>query len=315
MRTILRNEIYTGTFIGQATRRIIPGQKKVKYVDGREQAYIKNHHEAIVTYEEWKKAQEVIVKITPNYHAPYKRHALKGKVICGNCGHTMLYCENKLDPSYYQCGYQMKAGKNIGHDLGCVSEVFDEGILNRLVFDGLKKWFDTVKGTDTKVKEFNQRKWEKLKELSRQEEKIQSELYALQEKKVKLYEDYTDGRISREDFAEQKEKLSAEIDVLRKKLDGLHRQESMLKKSGGSGSSGGAGRAEFEQLVEQVDIFKDEIILTKTMADVFVQKVVIRGKFEIEVIWKWADAVESVLSRIEKEECELDILNELDEAV
>lgn len=313
MRTILRNEIYTGTFIGQTTRRIIPGQKKVVYVDGREQAYIKNHHEAIVTYDEWEKAQEVIIKINPNYRAPYKRHALKGKVICGNCGHVMLYTENMVEPSHYQCSYQQMAGWHAGQDIGCTKEVFDEGILNRLVFDGLKKWFETVKGADVKVKEFNQRKWEKLKELGREAEKIQSELFEQQNRKVRLYEDYTDGKVSREDFVKQKEQLSAEIDALRGKLDGLHRQETVIKKNSGTKS------AEFEQLVEQVDIFKDEIILTKTMADVFVEKVVIKGKFEIEVVWEWADAVESVLRGLE-DEAELDNLGgpteaEMDEAV
>lgn len=59
-----------------------------------------------MTEQEFAKAQEIFQIKRTNYMAPYKRNPLGGKIICGNCGHVMLYNERKVIDCFYVCPLQ-----------------------------------------------------------------------------------------------------------------------------------------------------------------------------------------------------------------
>lgn len=47
-------------------------------------------------------------------------------------------------------------------------------------------------------------------------------------------------------------------------------------------------------MIRKVDLFENEIILTRTMADVFLERVVVHDQYHIEIRWKWNDQIEEL---------------------
>lgn len=121
IKRILKDEIYIGTVITHKTERkdIHKHGKKVK----RENQYIfENHHEAIITKEQFKRVQEIMrkrVKSSSMYTKKKRSYIFGGFLRCGECGGSVtgvtrvssnreVYVPKKL----YECVSYRKYGKS-----------------------------------------------------------------------------------------------------------------------------------------------------------------------------------------------------------
>lgn len=121
IKRILKDEIYRGTVITHKTERkdIHKQGKKVK----RENQYIfENHHEAIITKEQFKRVQEIMrkrVKSSSMYTKKKRSYIFGGFLRCGECGGSVtgvtrvssnreVYVPKKL----YECVSYRKYGKS-----------------------------------------------------------------------------------------------------------------------------------------------------------------------------------------------------------
>lgn len=121
IKRILKDEIYIGTVITHKTERkdIHKQGKKVK----RENQYIfENHHEAIITKEQFKRVQEIMrkrVKSSSMYTKKKRSYIFGGFLRCGECGGSVtgvtrvssnreVYVPKKL----YECVSYRKYGKS-----------------------------------------------------------------------------------------------------------------------------------------------------------------------------------------------------------
>ncbi|MCD8107320.1 MAG: recombinase family protein [Oscillospiraceae bacterium] len=283
VRNVLKNEFYAGTYISQRRKQVIAGMKKT--VEVRDPMKIPNNHPAIVDTETFWKAQEIFrtKKVNPNSS---RRYPLKSKVFCGNCGYAMAYHDNVHDDCLFYCNQVLQTGNNVG----CSEDRLPEELLNARVFTQLKSWMMLLETACGNVDEAEQKRWQGLRFLNDEAEKLQTEFKALQSKKLEFYESYSDGQIDKETFADQKEKLSAEIDSIRDELNKLHEKESKLRKTRNQ------RKPELDALMENVRLFENETHLTCTMADVFVEKVIVYDKWCIEITWKCEDLVEKALN-------------------
>lgn len=283
VRNVLQNEFYTGMYIGQRSKVAVVGMKK--YVKVEDSKRIPNNHPAIVDRETFEKAQKILRGKKTNPHSN-RRYPLKSKVFCGNCGYAMAYQDNVYDECYFYCKHKIETGKNAG----CCDDHLPEEFLNARVFTQLKSWMMLLETACGNVDEAEQKRWHGLRLLNDEAEKLEAEFKALQSKKLELYESYSDGQISKEDFATEKEKLSSEIDSIRTGLNKLHEKESKLRKTRNQ------RKPELDSLMENVRLFENETHLTCTMVDVFVEKVIVYDKWCMEITWKCEDLVEKALS-------------------
>ncbi|MCD7824036.1 MAG: recombinase zinc beta ribbon domain-containing protein [Oscillospiraceae bacterium] len=266
-----------------------------KYVKVEDSKRIPNNHPAIVDRETFEKAQKILRGKKINAHTN-RRYPLKSKVFCGNCGYAMAYQENVYDECYFYCKHKIETGKNAG----CFDDRLPEEFLNARVFTQLKSWMMLLETACGNIDEAEQKRWHGLRILNDEAEKLQAEFKALQSKKLELYENYSDGKIDKEDFATEKEKLSSEIDSIRAELNKLHEKESKLRKTRNQ------RKPELDSLMENVRLFENETRLTCTMADVFVEKVIVYDKWCMEINWKCEDLVEKALSEMMEVEEVLD---------
>lgn len=281
---ILSDQVYAGIYVSAKSRVIVPGFKKRRKTTPDEIVTIHNHHEGIVTEQEFAKAQEIFQIKRSNYMAPYKRNPLGGKIICGNCGHVMMHNERKVIDCFYVCPLQKKSKE----DLGCYKDRINETPIDNLVFRELKKWFQILHSIDTQLKEQEQRTWAEIQTIGKEISSAQSKVKGLQSKKVSLYEDYSDGKISKDDFLSAKGQLTDQINLCRSALNELHKKDADLRKNRKK------CLPEFQELIQKVDLFENEIILTRTMADAFLERVVVHDQYHIEIQWKWNDLIEEL---------------------
>src|SRR5690606_19588537 len=144
VQTIIRNPAYAGIFIyNRYTKTKIGGRKKKIQNPPEKWVIFENHHPAIISREEWMKAnnKEVInkkTKITP-------WNEFRGLVKCSECGSNMVILQSwklKKDGTkskwrYLKCSAYRRAGYH-----GCINhdpikyEDFREFILNQLIKKG-----------------------------------------------------------------------------------------------------------------------------------------------------------------------------------
>lgn len=91
VHAIVRNEKYTGDVIFQKTYTDDRFHRHINRGE-RNQYYVKDHHEAIISHEVFEKANNVIKLngkekgIEKNLGRYQNRYALSGKIVCGECG-------------------------------------------------------------------------------------------------------------------------------------------------------------------------------------------------------------------------------------
>lgn len=95
----------------------------------------------------------------------------------------------------------------------------------------MKKWFQILHSIDTQLKEQEQRTWAEIQTIGKEIGSAQSKVKGLQSKKVSLYEDYSDGKISKEDFLSAKGQLTDQINLCRSALNELHKKDADLRKN------------------------------------------------------------------------------------
>lgn len=284
VRSILVNEEYAGFFTGRKRKRVAVGVKRYQDVPQGERIRIPNHHPAIVTPEEFERAQEVIRNRSKRGEAG-RRYPLKGKVVCGNCGYEMSYSERSMLDCFFQCSYRDITQRHIG----CCTERHEEGMLNDLVFRELKRWFMVIKAAGVQVTEREKRRVAEIKDKNRLIQELQRKMLDCQDEKVRLYESYSDGKLERDSFITQRDELAEEQEAARAQLNRERQEEARLRKDSIQRIP------EFEELLRQVALFEDEIILTRTMTETFLEQLTIYDRFHYEIEWKWYDVVERVM--------------------
>ena len=189
--------------------------------------------------------------------------------------HNPVYMGDTIYNRSYQCVRDGTA------HVGCFKDRVNETPINNLVFRELKKWFQILHSMDTQLKEREQKTWEEIQIIGKKIGSAQAKVKSLQSKKVSLYEEYSDGKITREYFLSAKAELTDQINVWRNTLNELHGKDAALRKSRSK------HQPEFQELIQKVNLFENEIILTRTMTDTFLERVVVYDQYHIEIQWKW----------------------------
>ena len=114
--SILNNEMYTGTFVYGKYRVKVVGAKQKRLLPSNEWKRIPNHHEAIVTIEEYEQVQSMKGTV-PALFTPAGRRAsvYTGRVVCDCCGRNMVYKKDRVGKMLFQCNVNYRKKNNCAH--------------------------------------------------------------------------------------------------------------------------------------------------------------------------------------------------------
>ncbi|MBO5060980.1 MAG: recombinase family protein [Clostridia bacterium] len=121
---ILRNEKYCGDLVqGKTiTPNYLERRKKIKNRP-ENLTVIKNHHEAIICRKAWELVQKKLESKRNSSGENAGRHALSGKIVCGECGKSFYArCRKNRDGTkmlVWRCGRAVSEGKKQSSSFGC----------------------------------------------------------------------------------------------------------------------------------------------------------------------------------------------------
>ncbi len=136
---ILENDFYIGTLRqSKYTRQKING-KDVKKDEG-EQIVIENHHQAIISYRDFRIVQELRKSRSKSDYRGVKKYenTYTGFLVCGDCGSPMFSMSRADLRDAYRCGTYHRRGLK-----GCTSHYIRVDTLDELVKDYLRKVRET----------------------------------------------------------------------------------------------------------------------------------------------------------------------------
>ncbi len=235
---ILKNEKYIGTLKQKKEITLdFLTHKKVINNGVEDFVIIENHHEPIITREMFEAVQREITRrrttaLDKSKHS--NRYIWSGKIECAYC-HAKFkrkIWNGKSDhPSVvWQCGENIRNGaeklNGQGVQIGCSSKAIHEEILRQGVQIALH---EVTKHKDKIIREIKQDvKAVLLGKQSNQPsiEALCKKIEALEQKKTRLIELYTDGTLTRAEFDKSNEQYSLQAEAYRKELNMLTQEEN-----------------------------------------------------------------------------------------
>jgi hypothetical protein len=238
---------------------------------------IKNDHQPIVSEEIFIKAQEIISEIKSCVRVARNR-PLTGKIFCPNCGLRMFYTDHPFPKIY--CSHGLRVGKYSK----CKREYYDARVIEAYVLYCLKQQIQLVLNLSKEIRE-KQGKGRFLSETT--VDKIRQKIKSLDIERIRLYEQYANGHVSKQQYISEKEKLNAEKSEQQEKLDGFEKEkadeDSFLFES--------------ERIENRVKLVRSDHRITKELADAYIESVVIHDQYNIEIEFKFEDIVSEMLAK------------------
>jgi hypothetical protein len=142
VRGIVKNEKYKGDLLQGKTFTVDPiTHRRLDNMGEKEQFYVENNHDAIVSDEMFERAQEIL-RMRSKKHSKKntsrmysRKHAFSSMCTCGFCGGTYIrriwHHGTDHEKPAWQCGKAIKQGrKTCGHSKGIHESFLEDAFLN-----------------------------------------------------------------------------------------------------------------------------------------------------------------------------------------
>ena len=209
---ILHNEVYIGKLVQGKTRRLDYRSKKKMNVPMRDWVIVDNTHEAIIPAEQFELVRRILETETRRPNDAETVALFAGFLYCGDCGNRLVRRSASYKGKryiYYQCsGSKQNKGSCTSHNLR------DEKLYN-IVRNALQMQIQIVMEEAEFVESIRQAQQEpyRVRRIERQIRQLTAEKAHTQGIKEKLYGDYAEEILTREDFLNYNELYCASCHV------------------------------------------------------------------------------------------------------
>ena len=229
---IIRNPVYKGGMYVHGTSKPTFKCKGRGYIRRADREILEDVHEAIVAKEVWQTANDIIdrhTKVKP-CTSGYE-NIFRGLLKCPDCGQTLLiHTDNRnpdrdlLDKTYYQCSTYRKKGANF-----CTAHRISAGdIENAIKADidrhAVKAMKDKEKFINNVLLSMNESNAERSEKVKAEIDKLKKRNAELDQMYIRLYEDYSSGKLSEKKFTMMSAHYEQEQDANEEKLSELERR-------------------------------------------------------------------------------------------
>ena len=265
---IIRSYEYTGAMVLGKSRVMMPGTDVVRNMPKERQYITENAHEAIVTHDEWERAQRVIRKNSGGAYPEKRDFPLKKKIRCGHCRRVMNYDMRTSDAKVW-----CREGKNMPRHSKCPKAQYSINMIDMLVWSALCKFIKLMSFLNDKITEYDNKRADSLKKADIKSETGYNDIVRAADGKLKLYEEYAEGNISLEAYKLRKEEIDKKTDS-RDLSDYI--QEEISEESI-------AISPEIRYMAEKSEMYAFDNKLTGKAADIYIENVYIHDGGCIEI--------------------------------
>ncbi len=271
VRTILKRYEYTGAFVHSQRESIQLGSNVTRVVPEHQRYVIEDGHDAIISKELYDNAQIAVRTIRKAKFKIENDYPLRGKIRCGVCNLAMSYLEMAYEAVIY-CHHRIKTGEKSN----CCEGYIPIKSINHAVYNTLKVQLKFLQELGLRMEEnkgaSTQKNMVDVKRMEREMEVLKAE-------RIRQYEAYAEGVVSREQYTAKREEISAKVDTLQTALDRLR---SLMEEDA-------TMTDEVARISEKAKQSMVHDTLTKEMAEAFIETVYVFDEKTIEVEFKFDD--------------------------
>ena len=258
---ILKFQEYCGDTVNFKTRQISYKVKKRLPIPKEDWVIFQNQHPAIISREDFEKAQEKLKNISENAFSQPKATRndtlFRQKLICAMCGKKM-YCNSTKGKLYFQCQAYQKYDS-------CTSNYITENDLKRVVLDYLHRLYLAVKSDRNAV--ISKLGLDTITEIEDQIRTAENRADEISHLLIEIYEKKFQNIITDSEFKSRSEALSREKNDLLHFLADLTAKKSIRSKEKGS----------VIKMLDKISSYSesDFDVLTQEMVNALIEKIVI----------------------------------------
>lgn len=259
VRRILLDERYTGCMVGHKQNIEDISTKRLKAVPKEDWIVARDAHDAIVSEQVFAKAQEVLkhyVRKEPQ-KKPYQK--FRGILKCGCCGRILDRRKGKAP--YFAC----LTARSV-KDSGCINIRLDEAALEEALLEAIR----------TQIRLFMSNEPEPMEKadniLLKEIKEYQGMLSRYKSLQVAAFEDFAEGRISRQEYLSRKKETADCQEEVNSRFVELNNKLAELQK---------------RQAVQEADMGKYACVreLTREVLVELVKEIRVNEENAIEIVW------------------------------
>ena len=289
VRNILNNEVYIGNTVQGKRRTKSYKVHKVEQVPKEEWIRVENTHEAIIDKETFEKAQELNKKDMKVSQKTGELSIWAGLLKCKDCGRAMnkKSSTNKSGNKYeyYICSTYRKKSNNL-----CTKHSIKVENLEKAVLKAINFHIDLLIDTEEIVKQINESAYQNTRNENIENMIIakQSEIAKILNFKRRLYEDWKNEDITREEYLEYKQKYENDIEMLKQNSERLKNEKQKYETQNQSHN-------------EWIEKFKEQkrvIVLSRDIMMELIDCIDVHENGNITIKFKFEDEFKRVLEYI-----------------
>ena len=261
IRHMIKDERYTGTMVSLKTTSFTVRGKRVK-TPPSEWVRAEDTHEPIVSYELYVKANSMLRQIEFRISGKPGRNIYS----CGYCGRKMQGDSKGI----LRCSQRYLVKECV-----CRSATIKTKEANEVVLAALKQQIQLL----VKETELSQNAKNKTIPYSEGAEikTLIKTIATMKKTWMPLYEQYTDGKLSREDFLMEKKKYDEETAKLEQRLHELQGRQNLQQESD----------QQTEKHISQLHCYAEQMELTEEIKEKLIGKVNVYSDNRIEICWNF----------------------------
>lgn len=206
VKSILKEKSYIGTIVNHRTEVSVISTKKAKTIPLEERIECENQHEAIVSKEIFKQAEILLKENVPRkkkVSQNNEKSIFHNKIRCGCCGNKMRI---RIGPKSRRISCRTPA---VSDKYGCMKGGIQEEELKQIILKMVNYQIRLVSNRLIVLEE--KRKNIHIKNSQREIEFFEDRMKELKRERFLLYEEYAEGRVTRERYQEKAKILSDRI--------------------------------------------------------------------------------------------------------
>ena len=257
---------YTGTAVNKSTKAKQSGMKNCLKRPKDEWITVPNAHEAIVTQAEYDKAHEALRRC--KWSDPTIGHIFHNKIKCAVCNHALM----RLNPKkpYFKC-----RSRYYTDHYGCLDYIITQESIENVVLESIKIHIAMlIDREELKLATLQHDTFSKAE----MEHTIKSErktVQILEESITKNITALVSGKITQEAFLQKKEIINTTISQKNAEIDRLCEQLNIITE----------GKDVVEEKLAGLRPLAEIEKLDRELVDLLIDKVLVRGEKDIEIVW------------------------------
>lgn len=276
---ILRDERYLGKCVyGKRERNMVGNWHTIKR-SKTDWVVVDETHEGIVSKEQFQKAASRMKEYSEFTPIVSERNPLRGKVICGTCGHAMSLSHTK-NAKYHCRTARLAAG------FDCPSEGILQADIHEMVVTQIRTYATYAVSLEHLLLLQKERIQAEKKQARHDLAVLQSRKNQLEKSLQDLYEKLIDGTIDRETYLSHKASNRAQMQELTEKMEYLEKSSQTSVEEGGA-------------FIEKYREYTELETLTSDIANDVVKRVTVYKDGGIEIELALRDEMEKLLVCVE----------------